>query len=286
MAAADKSSEFGLASDLFWDPLGEPEVKAAAEQGFSYVEIWGHIPWFDIRSPHMAADVRSLVESHGMRVRSVHAPCEAHWDISSEDEAIRHTSVEEVILSMERCREMGGELVVVHPGRPVSTEGEAGEAERDRRIAKSIESFKDIQKAATETGIKIALENQWANEVGRNERQFLRLLETLDPEIVGICFDSSHANIAPGTYEMFERISHQIITTHLSDNNGQYDEHKPMFTCAIDWRMVFEFLIGRGYRGPWVMEVSNGGRDPYDELAKMRASMEKIKALIEEIGGT
>ena len=285
MNTAHTLSEFGLASDLFWDPLGEAEVKAVAEVGFSYIEIWGHKPWFDIRSPQMASDFKSLVEAHGMRIRSVHAPCEADWDISSEDESVRRTSVEEVILCFERCREMGGELVVVHPGRSISSEGEAAEAELDRRIELSIESFKDIQKASSDTGIRIALENQWSQEVGRKERHFLRLLETLDPKLVGICFDSSHANIAPGTYEMFDRIDHRIITTHLSDNNGQYDEHKPIFTCGIDWKMVFEFLIGRGYRGPWIMEVVNGGRDPFDELAKMGDSIEKIKPLIAEIAG-
>jgi len=285
MKTAHAISEFGMASDLFWDPLGETEVKAVAELGFSYIEIWGNTPWFDIRSPQMASDYKSLVESHGMRVRSVHAPCEGDWDISSENEAVRQTSLEEVILCLERCREMGGELVVVHPGRTITSEGEAAEAELDRRIALSIESFKDIQKASSDTGIRIALENQWAQEVGRKSPHFLRLLDTLDPKLVGICFDSSHANIAPGTYEMFDRIDHQIITTHLSDNHGQYDEHKPIFTCAIDWKMVFKFLIGRGYRGPWIMEVSNGGRDPFDELAKMGDSIEKIKALIGEIAG-
>ena len=285
MDTANINYEFGLASDLFWDPLGETEVKTAAEQGFSYFEIWGHTPWFDIRSPQMASDYKSLVESYGMRVRSVHAPCEDDWDISSEDETIRRTSIEEVILSMERCREMGGELVVVHPGRRVTAEGEAAEREYDRRTAKSIESFKDIQRAASDTGIKIAVENQWANEVGGKEKHFLRLLDTLDSDVTGICFDSSHANITPGTYDMFAKVNHQIITTHLSDNHGQYDEHKPIFTCAIDWKMVFEFLLGKGYSGPWVMEVSNGGRDPFDELAKMGDSIGKIKALIGEIAG-
>jgi sugar phosphate isomerase/epimerase len=283
MNIPDTIHEFGLASDLYWDPLGEAEVRTAAEHGFSYFEIWGHSPWFDIRSSSMAADYKSLVENHGMRVRSVHAPCEAAWDISSEDEAVRRTSVEDVIHCLDRCREMGGELVVVHPGRAVAGAGEAADAELDRRIARSIKSFVDIQKAAADRGIRIALENQWGDEVGRYERQFLRLLETLDPNIVGICFDSSHANIAPGTYEMFEHIRHPIITTHLSDNNGQYDEHKPLFTCGIDWRMVFEFLTNRGYRGPWIMEVSNGGRDPFEELAKMGDSIGRVRKLVGEI---
>lgn len=275
--------EFGLASDLFWDPLGENEVKAVAEHGFSFVEIWGHVPWFDIYSAAMASDFKAIIEGAGMRVRSVHAPCEADWDISSEDNVVRNKSIGEVILAIERCREMGGELVVVHPGRRLTSGGDGARIEHDRRIEISIESFKDIQGAARDNGIRIAVENQWANEVGGKKDQFLRLLDTLDPEVAGICFDSSHANITPGTYEMFDYIKHPLITTHLSDNNGEYDEHKPPFTAAINWHDVFRFLIGKGFRGPWLLEVTNGGWDPQGVLEEMGRSIGKMETVITEI---
>lgn len=277
--------EFGLASDLFWDPLGKEEFEAVVSHGFSFLEIWGHMPWFDIYSPSMASEVRTMVEDHGLRVRSVHAPCEAEWDISSDDEAVRRKSVDEVVLAIQRCREMGGELVVVHPGRAIVSETGAFEAEHDRRIGHSIESFERIQRAARDKGILIAVENQWANEVGGREKQFLRLLDTLDPHVAGICFDSSHANITPGTLEMFRHIGHPIITTHLSDNHGTYDEHKPPFTAAIDWHAMLGFLIDRGYRGPWLMEVTNGGHDPFSVLAKMGIATEKMRAVIAALSG-
>ena len=89
MGSSEIIYEFGLQSDLFWDPLGEAEIKAAAEQGLSFFEIWGHVPWFDIHSSSMAAEFRAMVEANGMRIRSVHAPCEGDWDISSEDESVR-----------------------------------------------------------------------------------------------------------------------------------------------------------------------------------------------------
>lgn len=275
--------EFGLASDLFWDPLGEGEIKAAAEHGFSFFEIWGHMPWLDIYSPSIASELRAMVEACGMRIRSVHAPCEGDWDISSEDEAVRRKSVAEVILAIERCREMGGELVVVHPGRRLASTGEAAESEHERRIDKSIESFEDILNAARDGETRIAVENQWANEVGGGEKHFLRLLDTLDPLVVGICFDSSHANITPGTHEMIERIDHSIITTHLSDNHGEYDEHKPPFTASIDWRETLNLLLDKGFRGPWLMEVTNGGYDPFEILSTIRQSIEKMKVVIKAL---
>ncbi len=278
--------EFGLQSDLFWDPLAEEHVRAAFEKGFSFFEIWGHVPWFDLYSPSMAGETRKVAEDNGMRIRSVHAPCEADWDISSEDGSIRKKSVHEVILSIENCRKMNGELIVVHPGRAVGGAGEPGRTEFERRLRKSIQSFTDIQRAAADNGIRIAVENQWSNEVGSREPDFLRLLDTLDPETAGICFDSSHANITPGTLEMFQRIRFPIITTHLADNHGRYDEHLPPFLGLVDWPGVVRLILENGYGGPWLLEVTNGGNDPFGVLEQMGASTQKLKKLIPEINKT
>ncbi|MBI5118021.1 sugar phosphate isomerase/epimerase [Candidatus Poribacteria bacterium] len=275
--------EFGLQSDLFWDQLGDAEVQAAAKRGFSFFEIWGHIPWFDIYSPTMASEVRLLVETHGMRVRSFHAPCEADWDISSEDEKIRQESVRETILSIENCRRMRGELVVVHAGRNLRAEGESSDNEHTRRLKKSIISFQVIQQAARENGVLIAVENLTANEVACPQDRFLELLDSLDPTVVGVCFDSSHANITPGTFEMFQHFRHKIITTHLSDNHGVYDEHRPPFTASIDWSKVLRLLLANGFRGPWLMEVTNGGNDPLEVLAQMELSAKTMKDLLQRL---
>lgn len=286
MKKQEISLEFGLASDLFWDPLGEGEILAASKCGFSFLEIWGHLPWFDIHSASMASELRSMVESQGLRIRSVHAPCEADWDISSESETVRRKSVGEVILAIKRCREMGGELIVVHPGRVLGAEGEAAASEHDRRIEKSIESFKDIIGAARDGGILIAVENQWRNEVGGTEEHFLGLLDTLDPRVAGICFDSSHANITPGTLATIGRVEHPIITTHLSDNHGKYDEHRPPFIGSIEWRETLKLLLEKGFHGPWLLEVTNGGHDPLEVLAKMRESTKKLESMIMDISSS
>jgi len=275
--------EFGLESDLFWNPLGEREIEAVAEHGFSFLEIWATNPWFDVHSPSMAAELKAMVEARGLRIHSVHAPCDGDWDISSEDEAVRKRSVEEVILSIERCREMGGEFVVAHPGRKRDSKAPDAEAEHDRHLERSIEGFKAVMDAARDNGILLAIENQWEDYVGGGEKHFLRFLDTLDPHVAGICFDSSHANITPGTHDMIRRIKHPIIATHLSDNDGDYDMHRPPFTGSVDWEEVLRLLLEKGYRGPWLIECLNGGNDPFDVLAQMGESIVKMRAMLEEL---
>jgi sugar phosphate isomerase/epimerase len=280
----DMNLEFGVASDLFWDPLGEVELKAVADHGFSFMDIWGHVPWFDIRSSAMAAELKAMVEAQGLRIRCMHAPCEVDWDISSEDEAVRRKSVEEVILSIDRCRELDGEIVVIHPGREIEARGADAAKEHGRRIELSIRSFVDIIEAARDKGILVAVENAWANEVGGREEYWVRLMDTLDPKVAGICYDSSHANINPGSNEMIARSKYPIITTHLSDNQGQYDEHKPPFEGTVDWRKTLKLLLDKGFEGPWLLEIVNGGHDPYGFLPRMVEAMKKMRLILTELG--
>jgi sugar phosphate isomerase/epimerase len=155
--------------------------------------------------------------------------------------------------------------------------------EHTRRLKKSIISFQAIQQTARDNGVLIAVENLTANEIGGTEDRFLELLDSLDPKVAGVCFDSSHANITPGTFEMFQRFRHKIITTHLSDNHGMYDEHRPPFTASIYWRKVLRLLLANGFRGPWLMEVTNGGNDPLDVLAQMELSVRTMKDLLQRI---
>ena len=67
MVKPDIIFEFGLESDLFWNPLGERELEAVAEHGFSFLEIWGGKPWLDVYSASMAAELKAMVEDQGRR---------------------------------------------------------------------------------------------------------------------------------------------------------------------------------------------------------------------------
>jgi len=51
-----------------------------------------------------------------MSVRSLHAPID-DCDISSIDETVREESVRKTKLAAERLVALGGEVLVVHPGR-------------------------------------------------------------------------------------------------------------------------------------------------------------------------
>jgi hypothetical protein len=51
----------------------------------------------------------------------------------------------------------------------------------------------------------------------------------------------------------------------------------------VDWDRVFTLLLDKGYRGPWLMEVVNGGRDPFGILPRMGQAIGEMKARIENL---
>ncbi len=90
-----------------------------------------------------------------------------------------------------------------------------------------------------------------------------------DPR-VGVCLDLGHANYSRCPVEKWlEDLGDRIGYLHLSDNNGQYDDHLPLGTGTVDWEEVDAFWKDRGGQMPATLEV--GG------LEGVRVSLQYIK---------
>jgi len=62
-------------------------------------------------------------------------------------------------------------------------------------------------------------------------------------ELVGMCFDAGHANCYQGGVKnTFEVMKNEIVTCHLHDNYGSFDDHNPPSDGNIDWRELTALL--------------------------------------------
>jgi len=50
-----------------------------------------------------------------------------------------------------------------------------------------------------------------------------------------------------------------IITTHLSDYDGEDEKHWMPGAGVVPWKQVYDTLTAAGYEGPWLFEL---GRNP------------------------
>jgi sugar phosphate isomerase/epimerase len=150
-------------------------------------------------------------------------------------------------------------------------------------MRQSERSLVEICEHAREIGIRVAVENPCPNEVYDNPEDLRSTVDRFDEDLVGICFDTSHANIlrnAPDTAEIFRG---RIISVHLSDNHGLDDDHLMPFAGSIKWKRLLAALIDGGFSGPWLFEVFSFGVDPFDLLKKAGRTAAKMRRLLQKL---
>jgi len=119
---------------------------------------------------------------------------------------------------------LGVGVVVVHP-----TDCFAADETRSRMVA-ARDSLKELVRYAAGRDIRLAAENL-ASPLSTQVLE--ALLEQL-PEL-GICYDSSHAQLAGDAFGIIGRHHGRILTIHLSDNLGVKDDHMLPFEGALPW---------------------------------------------------
>jgi sugar phosphate isomerase/epimerase len=126
--------------------------------------------------------------------------------------------------AIDAARDLGSPVVVLHPCAEFPAE-----QTRDRIFA-ARESLKELLGYAVRCGVRLALENMPSL---LQMQVFDTLLDEL-PEL-GVCYDSSHANLTGRPFAVLQRYRDRIIELHISDNDGTSDQHRLPFEGSIDW---------------------------------------------------
>lgn len=123
----------------------------------------------------------------------------------------------------------------------------------------AIDSMKEILKAAKTHNVKIALENV----DGPNYDKFCYLLDNINSEWLGFCYDAGHHNLYNPTEPILEKYGNRILAVHLHDNlmDWEYgydhtrDLHMLPFDGKIDFEAIAKKLAQTNYAGPIMLEL-------------------------------
>lgn len=127
-------------------------------------------------------------------------------------------------MSIDAAVALGAGIVIVHPTDCFA----AGETRA--RISAVKDSFKELVRYAAARNVRLAAENL----ASPLSTQVLEVLLEQLPEL-GICYDSSHAQLAGDAFGIFGRHHDRIIAVHLSDNLGFEDDHMLPFEGILPW---------------------------------------------------
>lgn len=265
--------KLGLSSLLFTCERLEESVEAAAELGYETVEVVYDMPHFmPDRKPELER-IRKMIDERSLGV-SVHA---SFWDLNpaSYYTSLRRLTIKRVRESVLACRTLGGEILVVHPGKcpapdvPRVFEGTA-------RLYQ--EFLREIVPFAKKLGVLVCLENGNSRE---NPFSLLpELGELVERREIGITLDIPHAFLRYGPRNVerilkdLKRVKHLIRHIHIHDNLGHRDDHLIPGEGKLALEPVVECLKN-SFTGTVIAELWNP-ENPWRTAREAKKRLEKL----------
>lgn len=210
-------------------------------------------------------ELRGVCEKEGITLWQMHSPLEL--DVADPDPQKRADDINTAARWIEYSHELNIPYLVIHPGG--GKQKTQTDEEKKRIITLNLEAFGRLADIADSYGVKLCIENMQEREgqdpwrFGARISDLNELINILGSEAVGICFDSSHANVT--RLDMSKAINEcgvRLLATHISDNDGSGDQHKLPFGGKINWESVISSLKYIGYTGLFNLEIPGENRAP------------------------
>lgn len=138
------------------------------------------------------------------------------------------------------CKEKDIPMVVMHL---------TSKSEAPKYNELGIKRLKEIVDYAQTLNIKVAFENT------KIQGYLEYVIENIDNENVGICFDSGHYHVHFKDELDFSKFKNRIFAVHLHDNDQSGDLHLMPFDGTLDWNKLVKELKENNYNGPITMEL-------------------------------
>ena len=210
-------------------------IHAIKNAGFNKV----FVQWYDKDWEYSQEEQVKLCKELGLDIIFAHLGYQdinEIWKEQKEGEEL----VERYKNDIKNCKQNGIPMVIMHltSGKNPPIYNEIG-----------LKRIKKITQYAKENGIKVAFENT------KIPGYLEYVLENIQDENVGICFDAGHYHVHFDDQFNFEFFKNKIFAVHLHDNDKSDDLHLLPFDGTINWEDVIHKLKQYGYNGPVTMEL-------------------------------
>lgn len=255
---------------------GDPEesLRHIADAGFTHLH-WCH-QW---HTDHMYSDweiarIAGLLRKYGLKLLDIHgSDASAGGALRcwySPDECYRRAGVELVVnrLRMHAMLRGEGTLMMHVPCVTPRNDTSEGRASVRARVDALLRSIDEIVPIVRGLGIPLALENM----AGDTWEVLDEVLAATPADVVGLCYDSGHGNIAVNGVparglEHLERHLDRLQALHLHDNDGSADQHLPPFYGNVDWPRLVRDIRKSAYPRMFSFELAMREPAPVEPAA-------------------
>ncbi len=148
--------------------------------------------------------------------------------------------LQKYLKNLDDMKRLGVDLVMMHACVGL-------DAPEPNRIG--LERFRKICEHASELGIKLAFENT------KLQGYLEYLMDNIDLDNIGICFDCGHDHCHFKDAFDFEHFKDKIMCIHIHDNHGESDEHLIPGDGTVNFDYVLNGLRKANYSGYFTMEL-------------------------------
>jgi len=236
----------GMMNDPRQDPCAE--ARWAAEHGLDFLDLTVEGPRADLPLVDGPA-LRSILAGAGMQVVGHTA-----WFLpfSSPFARVRRAAVETAAETFDLFATVGARWVNVHMNLGPRM------YPRPEQLRWNAECFAELAEKAAGHGLRVMPEHPPDARVGVEE---MRAVLAADPRL-GFHLDVGHAHVGAQSLQGFvAAFADRLAHVHLSDNNGEHDDHLPLGAGRIDWPWALGLLKKAGYDGTITLEVFSHDRD-------------------------
>jgi len=224
--------------------------------------------------------VREFLEKEGIKAWQLHTRIDLN--VAHFDPIQRTQDVDAALRCLEIAHALNVPCAVIHPG---GTQGYRSGKEREELLRLNVQAFKRLCERAEKFGLRVCLENMGGTGEGGGRSlggyifELQEIIDRVDSEALGICFDTSHANVMKlDLPEEIRACGDRLYATHISDNDGTADQHRMPFCGNIDWIGVIGALKEVGYAGLFNLEI---GGERCRPLEVQDAKLRYLKGILE-----
>jgi sugar phosphate isomerase/epimerase len=272
---------FGISTMVYYQKPVEKLLPYLAKEEIDIIELRPKKDHFNPQKISELFKLKKQLEQKKISVRAIHMPVDG-VDISHIQTYERIKSVREVEKTVLMAHHLGTDLVVVHPGAKVDNSDD-----KEKRLALSIESLKEIMDFCQNWKVKIALENTLPGRVGDKWDDIQLIKEKIPSKDLGICLDTGHyllnyPEIGQGVLNL-DKIpinwQENLLHIHLHDNDSKHDLHLLPQEGYFPWPSFMPFLSKIDYKGVLIFEIKKQ-KDLANYLNQVVTLIDKLKNLV------
>lgn len=256
-------------------------LKAISKAGFSHIH-WCH-EWDGeyLYSVYEMQQIRAWLQEYRLKVKAVHATkgskrnvnrTDEHFrrDYTSDWECCRKAGVELIQNRVDLAAYLGAGEIVLHLYVPFESI-EEGKIRKSDFYSSVKKSFDELLPYCMEKGVKICIEDLFDMPERYVTELWDWVIESYPAELMGICFDSGHANMIwhENLPQIAQKYRDRIFSVHLHDNFGEKDSHMIPGNGNINWEELMKALSSSAYRLPLVLETGCCKEEEEDYLKQV-----------------